>query len=244
MHVLVRLAALLTLVLTLAGVTAGVPASAAVPDAVVVAATDGTSATVVTTVPGQVGRILFDVVDGQRIYIACSFQIPDSRIATALHDPAGTKLAGAWCNPQGLTLYDTRELTTSGTHAVVVDPFNDRVGAFTVRVFAVPTDQALTAADGQPVRVETTTPGQNATIAVAGGQGRGLRVEVSERTYAVRGCVRTTLTSPTGARVWVDPCTGAGVKLTPVLPASGVYTLRVDPVDLETGGATFTVSPA
>ena len=38
--------------------------------------------------------------------------------------------------------------------------------------------------------------------------------------------------------------TGAGVKLTPVPPASGVYLLRVDPVDLETGGATFTVSPA
>ena len=30
----------------------------------------------------------------------------------------------------------------------------------------------------------------------------------------------------------------------PVLPASGVYLLRVDPVDLETGGATFTVTPA
>jgi hypothetical protein len=44
--------------------------------------------------------------------------------------------------------------------------------------------------------------------------------------------------------VWVDRCTGAGVKLTPVLPASGVYLLRVDPVDLETGGATFTVTPA
>jgi hypothetical protein len=44
--------------------------------------------------------------------------------------------------------------------------------------------------------------------------------------------------------VWVDPCTGAGVKLTPVLPTSGVYLLRVDPVDLETGGATFTVTPA
>ena len=56
--------------------------------------------------------------------------------------------------------------------------------------------------------------------------------------------VRTTLTSPTGARVWVDPCTGAGVKLTPVLPANGVYLLRVDPADLETGGATFTVTPA
>ena len=89
-----------------------------------------------------------------------------------------------------------------------------------------------------------TTPGQNATIAVGGVQGRALRVEVSERTYAVRRCVRTTLTSPTGARVWVDPCTGAGVRLTPVLPASGVYLLRVDPVDLETGGATFTVTPA
>jgi hypothetical protein len=53
----------------------------------------------------------------------------------------------------------------------VVDPFNDRVGAFTVRVFAVPADPALAAA-GLPVRVETTTPGQNATIAVAGVRGR------------------------------------------------------------------------
>jgi hypothetical protein len=243
MHVLARLAALLTLSLMVAA-TAGAPASAAVPDAVVTAATDGTPATVVTTVPGQVGRIVFDVVEGQRISIACSFQIPDSRIATALHGPTGTKLAGAWCNPQGLTLYETRELATSGTYSIMVDPFNDRVGAFTVRVFAVPADPTLAAADGQPVRVETTTPGQNATIAVAGVQGRALRIEVGERTYAVRGCVRTTLTSPTGARVWLDPCTGAGVKLTPVLPASGVYLLRVDPADLETGGATFTVTPA
>ena len=54
--------------------------------------------------PGRVGRILFEVADGQRIFIACTFAIPDSRIATALHGPAGTKLAGVWCNPQGLTL--------------------------------------------------------------------------------------------------------------------------------------------
>ena len=66
----------------------------------------------------------------------------------------------------------------------------------------------------------------------------------ASRTYAVRGCVRTTLTSPTGARVWMDPCTGAGVKLTPVLSASGVYLLRVDPAHLETGGGTFSGTPA
>jgi hypothetical protein len=175
-----RRAAQLTLVL--AAGTAGAPASAAVPDALVTATTDGTPATVVTTVPGQNSRILFDVAAGQRVFIACTFAIPDSRIATALHGPDGTKLAGAWCNPQALPLYDTRELATSGTHSIVVDPFNDRVGAFTVKVFAAPADQALVAAGGQPVRVETTTPGQNATIAVAGVQGRTLRVEVSERT--------------------------------------------------------------
>jgi hypothetical protein len=244
MHLLARLAGLLTLSLVLAAGTVDAPASAAVPDAVVTAPTDGTPATVVTTVPGQIGRILFDVVAGQRIYIGCSFQIPDSRNATALYGPTGAKLAGAYCNPPGLTLYHTRELATTGTHSIVVDPFNDRVGAFTARVFAVPASPALAVADGQPVRVETTTPGQDATIAVAGIQGRTLRIEVSERSYAVRGCVRTTLTSPTGARVWVDPCTGAGVKVTPVLPASGIYLLRVDPADLETGGATFTVTPA
>jgi hypothetical protein len=139
MHVLARLAALLTLSLMLAAGTAGAPASAAVPDAVVTAATDGTPATVVTTVPGQVGRILFDVVEGQRIYIACSFQIPDSRIATALHGPAGTKLAGAYCNPQSATLYDTRALG-GGTHAVIVDPLHDLVGSFTARIFTDPAD--------------------------------------------------------------------------------------------------------
>ena len=83
MHLLARLAALLTLTLVLAG-TAGAPASAAVPDAFVT--------------------------------------------ATALHGPTGTKLAGAWCNPQGLTLYDTRELVGGGTRSIVVDPFNDPVG--------------------------------------------------------------------------------------------------------------------
>ena len=113
MPVLARLAALLTLSFMLAAGTAGASASAAVPDAVVTAATDGIPAVVVTTVPGQVGRILFDVVEGQRIYIACSFQIPDSRIATALHGPTGTKLAGAWCNPQGLTR-DPADLETGG----------------------------------------------------------------------------------------------------------------------------------
>jgi len=168
MHRLARLAALLTLSLILAAGTVDTPASAAVPDAVVTAATDGTPATVVTTVPGQVGRILFDVVDGQRIYIACSFQIPDSRIATALYGPTGAKLAGAWCNPQGLTLYDTRELATTGTHSIVVDPFNDRVGAFTARVFAVPADPETGGATFTVTPARLALP---ALLTVAGGWG-------------------------------------------------------------------------
>lgn len=57
MPVLARLAALLTLSLMLAAGTVDAPASAAVPDAVVTAATDGTPATVVTTTPGQNSRI-------------------------------------------------------------------------------------------------------------------------------------------------------------------------------------------
>jgi hypothetical protein len=100
MHLLARLAALLTLSLILAAGTVDTPASAAVPDAVVTAATDGTPATVVTTVPGQVGRILFDVVDGQRIYIACSLQIPDSRIATALYGRPGPSWPARGATPR------------------------------------------------------------------------------------------------------------------------------------------------
>jgi hypothetical protein len=117
-----------------------------------------------------------------------------------------------------------------------------RPGNVTVTMFDVPPDVAATAIiDGEPVTLTTEQPGQNAGVVFQGTQGAHVLVTVTENTM---GRVALRIETPDGRGVAPSTISSASTfRLPPAtLPASGRYTLTIDPAAMNVGSLTLVVS--
>jgi hypothetical protein len=210
-----------------------VPADAAATSGAVTSA--GTNVNVTTTAPGQGAKVSFAGTAGMRFaWKLVTFSGGFCDIKASLYDPNGVKLTGPTCAPND-SWFDTRVLPIAGTYKILLDPQGSNVGTASLTLYSVPVD--VTAALGGASSV-TLSPGQNAYLSFSATAGQTATVTPSAggaisliRVDIVKSDKKT---SVGGTQYW-DPSGGNPVAV--VIPTTGTYYLRFDPVGGASGGS-------
>ena len=155
--------------------------------------------------------------------------------------PDGSALGNNRFIGPGTTFLDTTSLPTAGTYTIVLDPNGASMGTATLQVYDVPPDAGgPITPGGAPVTMATTVPGQNGRLTFAGTAGQRVSLKISNVTYSA---ATAQLLDPSGNAVGGSVLfgTGGGFVDTRTLPSTGTYSLTVDPPNMTTGQAIFTV---
>src|SRR6476469_5798299 len=194
----------------------------------------GAPASATTTAAGQNALFTFSGVAGRRVSLGVSSTF--YLLKTSILNPDGTVLAGPGYTGAGTSFVDAATLKQTGTHTVVADPQDVGTGSVSYTLYDVPPDPAATTSvAAPPVTLTTTVPGQNASVTFAGAAGQSVSVS-----YSTSGMLATsvTLVSPSGSTI----AYGSGGFIDALaLPASGTYTIRIDPQGAAVGSATVQV---
>ena len=200
----------------------------------------GSGPSVTTTVPGQNARVTFAGGAGQRVSVKVSGMTLSAAYVSVLN-PGGSTLAPPIYVGTSGGFVDTRSLPSAGTYTVVVDPQAMATGSATVTVYGVPPDPAATGSPGGPsLSVTTTVPGQNAKVTFTGTAGRRLSVRLTSVTMS---SARVSIVNPDGSTLGATAYVGTagGFLDAQALPASGTYSILVDPQGTATGSMTLTL---
>ena len=200
----------------------------------------GSPATVATSVPGQNGRLTFAGSAGQRVTMKITGSTYSAATAT-LVGPDGKSVGSSTYFGTSGGFVDVRVLPAAGTYALVVDPQSTATGSATVTLFDVPPDVAgAITPGGAPVSGSMSTPGQNAKYVFAGTAGQRISLKIGPSTLST---AYLSITGPTGAAVGTNTLFSTATTFvdTRLLPATGTYTLTVDPYNEATGSATLTL---
>ena len=210
------------------------------PDASASATPGGSPVSISTSAPGQNARVTLGGTAGQRI----SVNVTNATFPFALLSilkPDGSALGNNRFIGPGTTFLDTTSLPTAGTYTIAVDPNGASTGTATLQVYDVPPDAGgPITPGGAPVTMATTVPGQNGRLTFAGTAGQRVSLKISNVTYSA---ATAQLLDPSGNAVGGSVLfgTGGGFVDTRTLPSTGTYSLTVDPPNMTTGQATFTV---
>ncbi len=207
-------------------------------DVTATAAIDGPQVPLRITDPGQRGTWTFTGTAGQRI----SAELGDGTLSALgdaylrLSRPDGRILAQRFCGEE--CFVDTETLPVTGTYSVTWDPTDAKTGSIALRLFSVPGAVTGTVAVGTPSTLTTTVPGQTASWSFAGTEGQRVAFAVS----GMAGAASASVSKPDGTRLFGSTyCPTACAFDTTTLPATGTYTLLVDPSDVRTGPITASV---
>lgn len=190
---------------------------------------------------GQNGRLTFSGTAGQQLGLgASSVSGYSSGIELKVRRPDGSQLEWGVSGNSGEELDFTLDAT--GTHTVFLDPANTSTGSLTITLSEDVAGGAV-AIGGASQSVSVPRIGQNGRVTFAGLVGQRLGIGVSG--VSVSGCCSLTVRvlKPDGSQLseTLVGSNGEGVDV-PVLPASGTYTIFLDPDSPHAGSATLTVS--
>jgi subtilisin family serine protease len=199
----------------------------------------GAPATVNTTVPGQNARLTFAGTAGQRVSLMIS-NVTYSSATAQLLDPSGNAVGGSVLFGTGGGFVDTRTLPSTGMYSITIDPPNMTTGAATFTLYNVPPDVTGTITPGSPFVTSISTPGQNANYTFDGTAGQRISLKTGPSTISM-GYV--SITGPGGVQVVSRTLFSSFETFVDAraLPATGTYTLTVDPYNEATGFAMVTV---
>ena len=203
----------------------------------------GPAVTVSTTVPGQNASLSFSGTAGQKISLNATGATFTGCYYMSILNPDGTALvnnAGA-CSPTYFS--DALTLPASGTYTIVVNPGGTTTGSITLQLYAVPADGAGTITIGGPaVTVTTTVPGQNGSLTFSGTAGQRISLYVTAISSSL-GCPYFSIVNPDGTILVAPGISCATTFFTDVktLPATGTYTVVMNPSGAVVGSATFSV---
>ena len=206
-----------------------------IPDGSPVALTIAPGATGTVTFEGSACRRVSAVINTSTL-TNCSVFYNRFQIL----NPDGTTLASSSAVCAG-SIVGPVELPTSGTYTVVVDPYGTNTGQVTVAVHDV-VDVTGSLTLGQAVNVVLDTPGQRGMWTFMGTLNQ--RVSAVLHTSTFSNCLVyhafkiVSGAGPNGPVIGTIGSLCAGAIVEPLtLPASGVYTLVVDPAGSLTGQA-------
>lgn len=194
----------------------------------------GDTKTVSVSPSGHISLVLFDGKRGQRV----SFGVSSNSIYIAyisVISPGGATLVSqTGLNSNGLV--EPVTLPASGTYTVVVDPYSSYTGSLALKLYDVPDHTSgIINPGGDPVTITITTPGQNAKLTFQGTQGQ--RISMQPSSSSIPGTVYEYVNKPDGSRLTYTSNTSFLDTVT--LPATGTYSLVVDPSGASTGSITL-----
>jgi YD repeat-containing protein len=187
----------------------------------------------------RIAMLVFDGTVGQRI----SLQATGSTISSStvrVIKPDGTNLF----NPTSLSgnwFVDALTLTVTGTHTIIIDPNSTFTGSMNLTLHNIPADATATITAGGPaVTVTTMTPGQNANVTFEGATGQRVSLNLTSVTI---NSSSVTIRRPDGTTLATAATVGTGGFFfdTMTLPASGTYSIFIDPKIAATGSMTLTL---
>jgi YD repeat-containing protein len=210
----------------------------------------GAAVTVTTTVPGQNVRPTFSGTAGQRVSLKLSsVSIGTSTCCStriSILNPDGTTLVSPTLIGTTGGFIDVQTLPATGTYTIFVDPQNTDVGSITLTLYDVPADTTGTiTAGGAAETVTTTIPGQNASLTFSGTASQRISLKMTNVTIGTSTCcsTRVSIRKPDGTTL-VSPSligTTGGFFDVQTLPATGTYTIVVDPQNTDVGSMTLTL---
>ena len=209
------------------------------PDAGGTIAFGGASPTVAMSTPGQNASLTFEGQAGQRASVKLDTTVSSAYVS--ILNPDGSVLTpNTYVGPSGGFL-DPKALPISGTYRIMVDPQQAATGSMTLTLYDVPPDATATITPGgAPVTISANTPGQNARVSFDGQAGRKISLKLSATTIANAW---VSILNPNGSALASNVYLGTfgGFVDTKVLPASGSYTILVDPQGAAFGSTTLTL---
>jgi hypothetical protein len=197
------------------------------------------------SVPGQNAVATFSDTAGQRVLVRAS----NVTVGTSTCCSLKLSIPGATPTPvlmgRNGGIIDTVRLPSTGPHSVLVDPQGMDAGSVTLQLYDVPPDVTGALAFGTPTSVSTTAPGQNAALTFTGVAGQRVSLKLSGVTIGSSTCcsAKVGILKPDGSSLVGGTLFGTtgGFVDTKVLPASGTYTVVLDPQGMDTGSATATL---
>jgi hypothetical protein len=212
----------------------------------------GAPVTSTTTAPGQNIRLTFSGTAGQVVSaVFDNDTFPTQSVNVSLLSPAGTTVKSTSISGSGFLdpanycgnyPCSVTTLPSTGLYTLLLDPNGGDVGSIRTTLYSVPSDQTTSVNLGDPpVAISVSTPGQNSRVTFTGTQNHKLSVNMTAGTFSgtVTPACRISVFTSTGALVGTtQSCfTTAAFFDIGVLPASGTFSLVIDPVGNTTGGA-------
>jgi YD repeat-containing protein len=198
----------------------------------------GPPVTVTTTAPGQNARLTFSGTAGQHLGLTLNSQaIPTLNLSVI--KPDGTSLPTTVSGVSNGTIFlEPATLPVSGTYTLLIEPLGGAIGSMTLTLAEIQDVTTTIAVGGPPVTVTTTAQGQNAKLIFNGTQGQNLTLNLSNNTFAACALV---IYKPDGSILGAvaNLTTAGGPVALPLLPATGTYTILVDPPRTFTGSLTL-----
>ena len=208
---------------------------------------DGVPQTVANTVPGAGARLNFAATAGDNLGLGitgpASNPTPSMNVTASIYKPDGTPFTSTNCYTGGTQCAaNLANLPATGGYTVIVRPVADATG--TLRLW-LSRDVTRTLAIGTPMPLALDRPGSNARVGFAGTAGQALRLawsgvaivdatsSASAYVYAPDGSTIRTASFANGAIGGID---------LPTLPATGTYTVLVDPPVAATMSVNLTLS--
>jgi hypothetical protein len=186
--------------------------------------------TLTTTVPGQNASVTFQGAAGQSVSVSYSTSGMAATSVT-LVSPSGATIAYGSGG-----FIDALALPASGTYTIRIDPPGAAVGSATVQVLGVPVDLTGSITVGGAPLTISLGGGQNASITFAGVAGTRLSMAV---TGSALPQTRLDVRAPDGSTFATFYVSSSGGFLdTRALPATGTYTIVIDP----SGGSPVTMT--
>jgi YD repeat-containing protein len=204
----------------------------------------GESEAITIGTPNKIALVVFDGTAGQRVSLGASevsFGNGAGLFEVSILGPYGVTLASKLVSrPDDI---DMEPLPDTGTYTIVVDP-GALTGSLTLTLSEPVT--GTTTINGPSVPIILARPGQDAWVTFEGTAGQRVGLGVSEVSFGPGpgfAVVEVSILHPDGTTLAsrVVTSSGRGIHTDP-LPATGTYTIVVDPQDVKTVSLTLTLS--
>jgi YD repeat-containing protein len=228
--------------------SATVSLNAVPPDVTATIAANATPVSLTTTLPGQNMRLTFNGTAGQSIDLLAQFSglggCPTFGVTILQPDGVTRLFSNTGCG-NGPLFTGPLLLPVGGTYTIMVSLVGTAVSMGTFTLYTVPPDVTATiAANGTPVSLTTTVPGQNMSLTFNGTAGQ--RIALLAQFSGLGGCSSFGLTilQPDGATQFFSNtgCGNGPLFMEPLtLPVGGAYTIMVGLAGTNVGTGTFTL---
>jgi len=206
----------------------------------------GVSKTASISTGGKKGLLLFDATQNQRLYLNVTGGTFSSCFTLTIYSPNGNILTTTPCSSSPGDI-DTTTLPAAGTYTILINPSNNATGNVTLTLYNVPPDSTgIVSIDGPDARLASSSIGQNGSLTFSGTAGQRIYLSATNSTYPRSEGVNLykpdasgNANTNSGNIIYSNLWSIGSYTDTLTLPATGTYTIYLNPTGTDTGSMTF-----